>query len=216
MKTLSKNMDESHAASLENARQEIEDLLLKKESEPAHTRHVAHLALQIFDQLVYRHGLGARERIALEFAALLHDTGWSESPDGGQHHKYSFWIILRTPWKKISEKDILLIALTARYHRKSLPRKDHEGFSLLDHGEQKVVWILGGILRLADALDRQHLQGIRSVAIQDDSARLCLSSPFDEIGQQEILALEKKKNMFEKAFGLPLFILNPVLHLPRK
>ena len=52
----------------------------------SHSRHVAFLALSMFDQTVALHGLGASDRELLEYAALLHDVGEHVSkPDGPRH-----------------------------------------------------------------------------------------------------------------------------------
>ena len=48
-----------------------------------HARQVARLALDLFDGTHRLHGLGARERSLLEFAALLHDVGRHISYPGG-------------------------------------------------------------------------------------------------------------------------------------
>ena len=57
----------------------------------AHARHVAALALSLFDQTAARHGLKARERSLLEYAALLHDIGHHISYPG--HHKHTYYLI---------------------------------------------------------------------------------------------------------------------------
>jgi len=56
-----------------------------------HSRQVARLALELFDQTRSLHGLGAEDRELLEYAALLHDVGEHVSPTG--HHKHGAYLI---------------------------------------------------------------------------------------------------------------------------
>jgi exopolyphosphatase/guanosine-5'-triphosphate,3'-diphosphate pyrophosphatase len=56
-----------------------------------HARHVAGLAVSLFDQTSHLHGLGAPARDLLEYAALLHDIGHHISYPG--HHKHSYYLI---------------------------------------------------------------------------------------------------------------------------
>src|SRR5207247_7371710 len=51
-----------------------------------HARHVARLALSLFDGLQRRHGLGDAERQLFEYAALLHDVGAAVGYDGHSEH----------------------------------------------------------------------------------------------------------------------------------
>ena len=48
----------------------------------------------------------------------------------------------------------LVIASLARYHRRSLPKKRHQSWSLLDREQRRLVERLSLLLRLAVAMDR--------------------------------------------------------------
>ena len=56
-----------------------------------HGHHVAVLANRLFDDLLEEHGLGDRERLLLQVAALLHDVGIYVSLRA--HHKHSQYIL---------------------------------------------------------------------------------------------------------------------------
>ena len=131
-------------------------LRARYDEEPGHSDHVAALAAQIFDGLRPWHGYGSRPRELLQSAALLHDIGWSQSPDGKGHHKWSARLIQDYAWKNLTPEEVPLVAQIARYHRKAAPQPDHAEFQALKADAQKSVMILGGILRIADALDRTH------------------------------------------------------------
>jgi exopolyphosphatase/guanosine-5'-triphosphate,3'-diphosphate pyrophosphatase len=136
--------------------QESLALRARYDEEPSHSDHVAKLALQIFDGLSSWHKLSARARELLHSAAVLHDIGWSQTPDGRGHHKWSARLIQEYSWKNLTPDEVRLVAQTARYHRKVPPKAEHGDFYGLKRTAQKSVMILGGILRIADALDRTH------------------------------------------------------------
>jgi exopolyphosphatase/pppGpp-phosphohydrolase len=96
---------------------------------PAHATQVARLSLSIFDQTRSIHQLGDGARRWLEYAALLHDIGGHISYTN--HHKHSYYLIQNGDLRGFEPSEIQAIALIARYHRKSPPRKSHEDFSNL-------------------------------------------------------------------------------------
>ncbi len=142
---------------------EVRVLMRQREHEPQHVEHVATLALQLFDGLAALHGLGLEERFLLHAAALLHDIGWSLAKDGKRHHKLSARIIMEHPWPTIPPDMVHRMACIARYHRKSPPRAHHTLFAMLSDGDRNQVRKLAALLRIADGLDRPHLQRVRQV-----------------------------------------------------
>ena len=153
----------SRKDNLEAARQEALAVMRRLEEEPNHVLQVATLALQIFDELADWHRLGARDRVLLEAAACLHDVGWSVARDGVKHHKHSARLIRRQTWQHFTLDEINLVAQIARYHRKSPPKPKHRSFAALSAESQRKVQMLAALLRVADALDRRHLQIVRRV-----------------------------------------------------
>ncbi len=129
--------------------------------ERAHTHQVTRLALMIFDALEEVHRMGVRDRSLLHYAALLHDIGWAEGPQG--HHKASMRLILSDSGLPFGRAERQMVALIARYHRKALPSERHEHYRNLDRADQHRVCMLAGILRVADGLDRSHNSIVRGV-----------------------------------------------------
>jgi exopolyphosphatase/guanosine-5'-triphosphate,3'-diphosphate pyrophosphatase len=146
---------------VKNLLEETLALRARYDDEPSHSDQVAHLALGIFDGFQREQDWGARDRELLHSAALLHDIGWSQTPDGRGHHKESARLIREHSWRFLAPEEIPLVALVARYHRRALPSADHSDFQVLDAKEKQRVMGLGGILRIADALDRTHTGRIR-------------------------------------------------------
>lgn len=136
------------------------------EKEPEHAIHVTRLAMQLFDATCRWHGFDESERSQLEAAALLHDIGWTvTAPTGSGHHKATARLIREYPWPGVDRVEVERIALVARYHRKALPAPHHADYASLPSPQQSAVRRLAAILRVADALDRRHLQRTQSVSV---------------------------------------------------
>jgi exopolyphosphatase / guanosine-5'-triphosphate,3'-diphosphate pyrophosphatase len=127
----------------------------------AHARNVAYLAARLFDQLRAELGLGDRQRLLLQVAALLHDIGIFVSLRA--HHKHSHYLLSVSEVFGLTQEDMALIANVARYHRRALPQRTHLPFTALDRDARIQVSKLGALLRLANALDADHLQKVSDV-----------------------------------------------------
>src|SRR5262252_5180275 len=130
---------------------------------PAHARHVAALALAVFDQTRAVHRLGDQEREWLEYGALLHDAGVHISYE--RHHRHSYYLIKNGELRGFDPEEIEIIALLARYHRQATPKKNHEGYGVLKGRLRKTVKILAAMLRLAEGLDRSHAQVVTALDV---------------------------------------------------
>ncbi|HEY8546205.1 MAG TPA: Ppx/GppA phosphatase family protein [Acidimicrobiales bacterium] len=136
-------------------RRSVEHLLELMDEDPAHARHVARLALRLFDETAALHGLGDDSRELLEAGALLCNVGLFVSHSG--HHKHSYYVIRNSEHLAgFTDREVELIAQVARYHRKSPPAKRHDAFAALPPEDQRRVQLLSGLLRIAVGLDRNH------------------------------------------------------------
>ena len=106
----------------------------------------------LFDELGALHRLSHDKRPYLQVAALLHDIGWLQGDKA--HHKASRDIILTELARALAENELIVVALIARYHRKSLPDKRHRYYGELAAPDKETVNKLSVILRIADGLDR--------------------------------------------------------------
>ncbi|HEY9688402.1 MAG TPA: Ppx/GppA phosphatase family protein [Coleofasciculaceae cyanobacterium] len=129
-------------------------------------QHVAAIALTLFDQtqgLLHQWDETARE--LLWAAAVLHHCGHHVGHDA--HHKHAYYLIRHGQLLGYTETEIEVIANLARYHRKSAPKKRHEGYqALAGKRYRQMVDELSPILRLAAALDRRQIQAVRRVQCQ--------------------------------------------------
>ncbi len=169
-----------------------------------HADTVARLALDLFDQTAELHGLDDNYKLLLELGAVLHDIGQYVSYNN--HHKHSAYLIMACPIVGLLEREQHVVAAIARYHRKAPPKMDHPEFSRLDPDDREPVTALAAILRIADALDRQHASLIKSVKV-DLREKRAIFSPFaagDMVLEQ--WAVKKKGKLFEDFFGRDIVV----------
>ena len=164
-----------------------------------HADQVARVALALFDDLAGLHGLPAAARPILEAAALLHDVGSAVSY--GKHHKHTHYLIANGDIPGFSDRERQLVALVARYHRRSPPDRERPDLSLLPPSDFRMVRKLATLLRLADSCDRSHHQLVRSVRarVTGGAVELVLRSrgPID----LEVWDAEREGALFRKVFG---------------
>jgi exopolyphosphatase/guanosine-5'-triphosphate,3'-diphosphate pyrophosphatase len=169
---------------------------------PGSSSHVARLARQLFQSLQPLHELDESYGELLEAAALLHDIG--HYVNSAKHHKHTYYLIANSELPGWSDKERLLIANIARYHRGSWPDASHNGFADLSSKERRAVEHLAALLRLADACDhgrRRHVQSVLAVAKSDRLEVALLASGEAEL---EGWAAAKTADLFRKVFGRKL------------
>lgn len=172
----------------------------KYHTDEAHARHVADLALAIYDALMREHGLGSRERVLLEVAGLLHDVGTFIRTSG--HHKHGEYIVVNSEIFGLNRGELTIIANVVRYHRKSPPAPTHVNFIALPREDRIVVMKLAAILRVADCLDRGHDRRVRDVSFERREERFVIRPAGDVDLSLERLSLAEKGDMFEDVFGI--------------
>lgn len=189
---------EEYAQTIHSAKQ----LGRKYDFDELHAKTVARHAVSLFDQLQDVHELEVRYRVILETAALLHDIGYYISETG--HHKHSYYLIWNANLLALSEKERSIVALVARYHRKSHPTSKHDVFNSLSTKDQIVVSKLAGMLRIADAMDRSHSAFVQEFKAVKSSGKLTLKLRGSHALLLEKWAILKKADLFEKAFELKI------------
>jgi exopolyphosphatase/guanosine-5'-triphosphate,3'-diphosphate pyrophosphatase len=172
--------------------------------EEKHALQVAFLAEKIFDALALAYKFERHQRTLLSAAALLHDVGFHIAHES--HHKHSYYLIKHSEITGFSETEKQIIANLARYHRGTTPRDKHPEFNSLSESEQGLVWKLGGILRLADALDRSYENLVKDVRFTRQGEDLMLEIVSETDTQKEREAVEMKKGMFEQAYHCNLIV----------
>jgi exopolyphosphatase/guanosine-5'-triphosphate,3'-diphosphate pyrophosphatase len=167
-----------------------------------HANQIARLSLSIFDQTRGVHGLTDREREWLEFAALLHDIGTHISYQ--RHHKHSHYLIRNGDLRGFEPEEAELVALIAKYHRKSSPKKSHADFAALGSKRRRTVRMLAAILRFAETLDRSHAQVVAGVEVHDRGKEFLVKLRTVGDAELELWAAHRQIAPLERALGKPI------------
>ena len=171
-----------------------------------HAEHTAYLSLRLFDELaaLKAHPYGERERELLDYAAIVHDIGTFLSHSN--HQKHAYYLVRNSDLLGFDDTEIDIIANVALYHRKSLPKKKHPNFALLNREERHVVGALASMLRIAEGLDRSHLSLVQDVSIARaaNPTRYILTLHCLSDCQLEIWGVQNGSDLFELVFAAPL------------
>ncbi len=172
--------------------------------EPRHAEHVATLCDRLFAALRDEHGLDARHGLLLRVAALLHEAG--RFINSRNHHKHSMYLIQNSDLFGLTQADIELVALVARYHRRSMPLPTHPLYDALSRERRLIVQALAALLRVADALDRGHTQRVRDLEVASERDRLTITVAGVDDLAVERAALCDKGDLFEAVYGRPIVL----------
>ena len=185
-------------------RRSVYDLAIRLRWDEAHARHVARLALELFDATEPLHGRGAAARELLEYAAVLRDVGYAVSRRS--HHKHSLYVIKHADLKGFTPDETALVANVARYHRAGLPTERHADYARLSGADRRLVDELASLLRLANGLDRSHFQNVihLEAALTDDALRLDVQTKSDP--QLDLWAARRGAGLFRRTFELPVAV----------
>lgn len=194
--------DERSSAELERdvRRQSVLELMRRAGQTGPHPERVARLALSLFDQTRELHRLGSRERMLLEYAALLHDVGQLIGYERHEHH--AAYIIRNSELRGFSELERELIAQLTRYHRKARPKRRDADFMALSPRARRAVRVLAGLLRVADGLDRGHHQIVRSVRVERAGRALRVVAQTTADSELELWGARCKDKLMARALGV--------------
>lgn len=164
-----------------------------------HAENVAAHARDIFRTMQSEHQMPPQYETILTVAALLHDIG--TFINNRSHHKHSQYLIENSDIFGLSKQALILVALTARYHRSAIPRPTHTAYTAMPRADRLRVSKLAAILRIADSLDRGHAQRIHNPKIELLPDRLQIGvSNLSDCTVEEI-ALKEKSDLFEQVYG---------------
>ena len=174
--------------------------------EIAHERHVAGLSLQMFDALRHAglHDLGDDDRELLWAACMLHDIGVTIDYD--DHHRHSHYLIRNAGLAGFSPRELVMVALVTRYHRKGEP-DTHELGPLERDDDGRRLRLLAGMIRLAEQLERSRDGAVASVAVRKHGHGVRLSAVANgAVGDPSVAIWSAQRNsdLLAKAIGGPV------------
>src|SRR5205085_1967698 len=100
----------------------------------------------------------------------------------------------------IRPEERAVVANVARYHRKSHPHLDHDNYRALSREDRARVKALAAILRVADALDREHRGVVADVAGRLEGDTLMLDVQGTEDRALEEWTVIAKSGLLRDAF----------------
>jgi exopolyphosphatase/guanosine-5'-triphosphate,3'-diphosphate pyrophosphatase len=118
------------------------------------------------------------------------------------------YLILNSDIFGLSAKDLMLTAMIARYHRRSTPKPGHIEFTALGREDKIIVLKLAAILRVADALDRGHVQTRQDIDIKLEKGRLVIDAKGSGDLTLERHGIREKGNMFEQVYGMEISLVS--------
>jgi exopolyphosphatase / guanosine-5'-triphosphate,3'-diphosphate pyrophosphatase len=147
-------------------------------ADAGHVDRVADLSLEMFDGLARAglHELGPGERELLWAACVLHDIGTAIDYD--DHHRHSQYLILNAGLPGLTPRELVMVGLIARYHRKGDPDTSELG-PLEKKGDAERLQLLCAIIRLAEQLERSRDGAIRQVRVATHNGTVALDAEVD-------------------------------------
>lgn len=144
-----------------------------------HASYVEKMSLSLFDKTWKYHRLGDQEKLYLQVAAILHDSG--NYVTLSEHGNHSSNIIRTQSIMGFSDKELELIANIAKYHTTRIPTYSDRSYYVLSHHEKILVSKLSSILKIAESMDISHMQKISDieVLVSEDALLLRLISTKD-------------------------------------
>jgi exopolyphosphatase/guanosine-5'-triphosphate,3'-diphosphate pyrophosphatase len=168
-----------------------------------HPEHVARLSLSVYDALGEA-GLASgdqEERDLLWAACLLHDIGTAVDYD--DHHKHSRYLILNGGLPGYSPREVELIALIARYHRKGDPDASELGPLKHKHDDARLE-LLSGVIRLTEQLERSRDGSVSGVRLTTPNGAVRLEAETRSDASVAIWSARRNADLLAKAIDRPV------------
>ena len=185
----------------------VENLAHRFEHHREHDLHVWALSRAMFDGLraAGLHELGDAERELLWAACLLHDIGVAVNYD--DHHRHSHYLTLNAGLPGFTPRELILIGLIARYHRKGTPELTELG-DLAEPGDGERLRLLCGVIRLAEQLERSRDRAIADVRVSANGNAVALEAITDPARDATvpIWAARRNADLLAEALGRPVEI----------
>ncbi len=178
-----------------------ESLLTTYAVDMAHARHVADLALTLFDSTASIHRLPPGARRLLEIGALLHNVGMHIDPP--HHHIVGRDIVLNAALSDLDSTERAIVACLVAFHRKKVHASVEPAYLSLSKKQQQLTLRLAALLRVADGLDYNGSQTTQISALLGDnnSLTLHLAGPYAASDGARAVA---KADLWQKVFGTSL------------
>jgi exopolyphosphatase/guanosine-5'-triphosphate,3'-diphosphate pyrophosphatase len=197
----------THPEDVDPAMLSIKQLADRCDDRPEHSMHTAKIAVSLFDSLQKRLKLPPNSRRYLEAAAILANVGVVISHS--KHHMHSYYVIRNSELVGLTDREIELIAVIARYHRKSAPKQTHPEFANLSDSDQQLVRSLAAILRIAFGLDRTQDGRVKSVSVRAEDEQFLIFAKASAKADLELnlYAANERRGLLSEILGTKVKVL---------
>jgi len=185
------------------------------DSDLQHNRRVSRFAVQIHDSLA-RLGMlkdtGKNSCELLKAAAMVHEVG--RFAGNKNHHKSTHRMVSNLDhvvgWTR---QEVLAMASVARYHRGALPQASQ--LRDVPIAQRKIITLLAGILRLANALDDERDGQIQSIKVSQNANYIVIQA--QGLRQDSMLAekIAAARHLLEINCGVPVLVQPMTNRAPR-
>lgn len=176
-------------------------------SSKPHIQAMERIADSIFDSVKRTYGMSPREKLLLKVAVLLHDCGKYISLANVSQCSYN--IIMSTEIIGLSHKEREIIAQVVKYNTEPFEYYSEVLHNTdLSEAEYMLVANLTAILRLANVLDRSHMQKIERLRITRKDNQLILN-----IEAKKDFTLEQGLFLAKADFFEEVYNIKPVIKL---
>lgn len=174
-----------------------------------HSELVERFVLEIFDVMKRYHGMGKRERLLLQIAVIIHACGKFISVRNSNECAYN--IIMSTEIIGISHLEREIIANVVRYNIRDFDYNKVRMETELDTASGAItnsndvtilIAKLTAILRLANSMDRGHMQKLKNCRMSVKNEKLVVSVEYQGDMTLEEVSFEQKAAFFEEIFGV--------------
>ena len=172
----------------------------------AHTRRVLASSLALLDKLEspQERFEGVSLRDLLIVAVLTHEVGRNRKR---KHHKQTVHMLDRLDappgW---SPRHLHIAGMIARYHCGALPNDSQKLYSALSAAAKQIVTLLGGVIRLADALDRGRHGSVAKVKVTRSECMLTIQLSGYETQSKAAEQIAAARHLLECAINLPIIV----------
>ena len=181
------------------------NLLRKYHGDEKHAECVRMISIKIFEAMKDEIFLDEHGCTLLEVAAILHDIGSFIRYDN--HNIHSNYIIRNSEIFGLSKVDNTIVAEIAKYHKGNSVPQDEESFLMLPRTDRMMILKLTAILRIADAMDRGHIQKFSDFSVKLENNSMIIQTKDSKNTVLEKIALSEKSGMFESIFGYKVILL---------
>jgi exopolyphosphatase/guanosine-5'-triphosphate,3'-diphosphate pyrophosphatase len=165
-----------------------------------HCIHVSGFAKVIFEKMKKIHGLGRRDWLLLQTAAILHDIG--KYINSREHYRHSFEIVGGSDIVGLNSLETVMVSLICLFHSRLRPSAAEPMYGALNAGDRVRVSKLAAILRISDALDRSHTQKYSEISVKISEDALTVTVTTDADITLEQWSFNDKGRFFEEVFGI--------------